>query len=139
MKDWAEGPQGGATMAHEAATDLLVRATPEPTTRIIEFQDVYLNYERTDELKPRLKELIGHEMAGGCVRVILDLGRLGVIDSCGLATLVSVGKQVRLAGGTLALCGLSEMIGRLFELTGLDQVFEVHPSALEALAAVSRE
>ena len=122
-------------MAREGESDLLIRITPDPATRIFEFRDTFLNYERTDEFKPRLKELIGKEMAVGCTRVVLDLTRLGVIDSCGLATLVSVDKQVRLAGGTLALCGLSEMIRRLFELTGLDQVFEVHATEIEAQAA----
>jgi anti-anti-sigma regulatory factor len=37
----------------------------------------------------------------------------------------------------MAICSLSEMIVRLFELTGLEQVFEVHPTVRGALRGAS--
>jgi anti-sigma B factor antagonist len=123
-------------MVQEAGDpDFVVREGPSPTTRIVEFRDTFLNYERTDEMRPRLKQLIAREMEGGCRRIILDLCNVGVVDSCGLATLVSINKQIAIAEGTLALFGLSDMILRLLELTRLDRVFEVHATEDEAAAA----
>jgi anti-sigma B factor antagonist len=98
--------------------ELVVRRPSGTDARVIEFRDPYLNYERTDELKPKLLELVESEMADGCRRLVLDLSRLQVVDSCGLAVLVSLEKKLRAGGATLAISGASEMIHRLFELTG---------------------
>lgn len=112
-----------------------MRAGPAPGIRVLTFRDRYLNYEQTDELKPRLKRLLEAELATGARLVVLDLGAVDVIDSCGLAILVSAGKLARLAGGDLALCGLSDMIRRLFDLTGLVAVFDIHESVADVAPA----
>jgi anti-sigma B factor antagonist len=126
-------------MSPEAGSDLVVQAGPDPEIRIVEFRDRYLNYERTDELKPRLRRLIEAELATGGRRLLLDLAAVEVIDSCGLAILVSAGKLTRLAGGELALCGLSNMLARLFELTGLDAVFDIHATVADAAERAARD
>ena len=127
-------------MVHEGADpDFAVREESDPAVRIVEFRDTFLNYERTDEIKLRLKEVIAREMENGCRRIILDLRNVGVVDSCGLATLVSINKQIGQADGTLALFGLSGMILRLLELTRLDRVFEVHATEDDAVAATHQQ
>ena len=115
--------------------DLVVHETDDGGHRIIEFKDAFLNYERTDDIRARLKEIVARELSSECRHIILECSHLGVVDSCGLATLVAVNKQIEQAGGHMSLCGVSEMITRLFELTRLDRVFEVHATAEEAIAA----
>jgi len=129
--------RAGDTAAEGESDDLLLWQPQEAETRVIALLDPYLNFERTDELKPRLAALIERETANGARRFILDLAKTGVIDSCGLAVLVSLERQIDESGGRLVLCGLSDLLLRLFELTRLERVFTILPDVDQALAARS--
>ena len=85
------------------------------------------------DLKSRLKEVV----AGGHVRVIVDLEDVSFIDSSGLAALVSGFRVAREAGGTVKLAGLNEQTMMVFKLTRLDRVFEIHPDAKDAISSES--
>jgi len=65
----------------------------------------------------------------------VNLENIGVIDSCGLAVLISLKKLVEARGGTIALTNLSVMIQRLFLLTRLDRAFDIHETTEEAVRA----
>lgn len=56
--------------------------------------------------------------------VLLDLKNITFISSSGLMALLVVFKAVRDAGGKLFMCSMNEQVKMLFELTGVDQVFE---------------
>ena len=83
------------------------------------------------DLKSRLKGLV----AGGHVRLIVDLEDVSFIDSSGLAALVSGFRAAREAGGTIKLAGLNEQTMMVFKLTRLDRVFEIHLDAAIALGS----
>ena len=85
------------------------------------------------DIKSRLKELI----AGGHIRLIVDLEDVSFIDSSGLAALVSGFRAAREAGGTIKLAGLREQTMMVFKLTRLDRVFEIHPDAEAAISSES--
>ncbi len=129
-----DGSENDATEVGSSAEDLLLWRPPDPDTRVVVLLDPYLNFERTDELKPRLKALLARELDGGARCIILDLARTGVIDSCGLAVLVSMERQLTEGGARLVLCGLSDLLLRLLELTRLDRVFEIRDNVDVALA-----
>jgi anti-sigma B factor antagonist len=67
-------------------------------------------------------------------KFLIDCGQTGYIDSSGLGALVSLSKKVREVGGELRIAGLNEDLRALFELTKLDTLFHISPSAQEALA-----
>ena len=69
-------------------------------------------------------------------KVIVDLEKVGYIDSSGLATLVEMLKRVKSQGGTLGLAGMSEKVKSLFEITKLDKLFLIFPNQEEAIGRV---
>ena len=68
-------------------------------------------------------------------RVIVDMNRLARIDSCGLAVMLGLLKQIGEAGGILKLCELTKSVQIVFELTRLHHVFDIYGSVDEALQA----
>jgi anti-sigma B factor antagonist len=103
---------------------------------VLSLLDSYLNYSSADDLKHRLKEFVAAKLDEGRPRFVVNLANVGVMDSCGLAVLISLKKLVDGRGGRLILSNLSAMIQRLFALTRLDRAFEVYPTEEAAIRAV---
>lgn len=71
------------------------------------------------------KQLVVDEIARGYREFILDLSACKYIDAVGCGVLVSIGRKIQQAGGTLVLEGLNEDLTVLFELTKLDAHFTI--------------
>jgi anti-sigma B factor antagonist len=84
--------------------------------------------------RQELKQVIADAVEAGARKLVLDFTATAYIDSSGLGALVSINKRVREAGGELRLAGLNEDLRSLFELTKLDTLFAIAPTANEALA-----
>jgi anti-sigma B factor antagonist len=67
-------------------------------------------------------------------RLVVDLSKVNYIDSSGLATLIETMQNVEEYGGKFALAGLQENVRTIFEISRLDQVFQIFPDADAALA-----
>lgn len=76
------------------------------------------------QFKDRMREIAGAS-AG---RVILDLARVGFVDSSGLGAIVAVMKFLAPAC-RLELAALTPNVGKVFHLTRMDSVFVIHPQA----------
>lgn len=63
--------------------------------------------------------------ATGIKTVLVNLQHVTFIDSSGLGALVAAFKAMRAAGGKLVLCSANPQARMLFELTSMDQVFEI--------------
>ena len=74
-----------------------------------------------------LKDLIQSALAAGDRKFLLDFSHTGYIDSSGLGALVTIARQVRLAG-------LNDDLRSLFELTKLDTLFQIAETPAQALA-----
>ena len=61
-------------------------------------------------------------------RMVLDMGRVGFVDSSGVGAIVGLMKAARERGGDLKLTALSPDLRTVLELTRLDRVFEIHDS-----------
>jgi len=66
--------------------------------------------------------------------IVVDLSQVTVIDSPGLAALVSGQSHARDRDGDLILANLSEAAATILALTGLNHTFEIAPSVENALA-----
>ncbi len=67
--------------------------------------------------------------------VVLHLGDVGFIDSCGLGTIVRSLTSLRQAHGDLKLCNLPENVRKVLEMSHLAQLFDSHESEEKAVAA----
>lgn len=67
-------------------------------------------------------------------RLVVDLSDVSYIDSAGLAALIGAMQKVEGYGGKFMLAGLQETVRSIFEISRLDQVFQIFPDADAALA-----
>ena len=84
------------------------------------------------EFKQQLLEVIGQ----GGKQVIVDFSDTTFIDSTTLGVLVGGVKRLRTNEGQLALVCSDRNITKIFEITGLDRVFTIYPTRVEAVANV---
>jgi len=66
-------------------------------------------------------------------RLVVDLSEVSYIDSAGLAALIQAMQKVEGYGGKFMLSGLQETVRSIFEISRLDQVFQIFPDADAAL------
>lgn len=85
--------------------------------------------------RQELKTLVQEGLDRGDRKFLIDCSQTGYIDSSGLGALVSLSKKVREVQGELRISGLNEDLRALFELTKLDTLFLISPTAEDALAA----
>ncbi|MDV3351233.1 anti-sigma factor antagonist [Leptolyngbyaceae cyanobacterium CCMR0082] len=74
----------------------------------------------TNELKLQVTDLL-HE---GIDIVLLDMNQVTFMNSTGIGAMVAMLKIVRARGKQIYLCGLTEQVKMLFELTKMDRVFK---------------
>src|SRR3954453_19835402 len=85
---------------------------------------------------PELKERVLSAIDAGKTRIVVDLSKTTFIDSTTLGVLVGARKRLREYDGALAVVCADEEKLNLFEMTGLDRVFSIHPDRAAAIAAV---
>ena len=88
---------------------------------------------------PRLRELLIDLASKGSYQLIVDLDKVGFLDSTGLGVLVGGLKRVRPHDGSLDLVCTQERILRLFRITGLAKVFGIYQTVDQAIAARQSE
>lgn len=77
---------------------------------------------------PKLRETIVAAVDRGYSRLIVDIEKVAFLDSTGLGVLVGALKRVRSDNGSLDIICTNERLLRIFDITGLDRVFELHRS-----------
>jgi anti-sigma B factor antagonist len=90
-----------------------------------------LDMAAADQMKRVLSGLVNE----GSVKLLVDLGNVGYIDSSGMGALVATLKVARAAGGDLYLCALQDDVRAIFEMTRLIKAITIHATRGEALAA----
>jgi anti-sigma B factor antagonist len=81
----------------------------------------HLGIDSSPDLRDRLLAILQRQPPK---IIIVDLTEVSVIDAAGIATLLEALKIARNRQATLCLKGLQGRIVRLFEVTGLQAVFE---------------
>src|SRR3982751_1712003 len=82
------------------------------------------------EFKQQLLDVIGK----GGRNVVVDFSGTTFIDSTTLGVLVGGVKRLRTNDGQLSLVCSDRNITKIFEITGLDRVFDIYPTRDEAVA-----
>ncbi|NJN45740.1 MAG: STAS domain-containing protein [Candidatus Competibacteraceae bacterium] len=92
---------------------------------------------RLDSLTYRsLEDHLSALIRNGKTTLVIDFTQLEYISSSGLRVLLMAAKQVRAAQGKLALAAMSASIREVFDISGFSSIFEIYPSAQEAIQAV---
>lgn len=87
---------------------------------------------------PILREALDKQIALGHGNLIVDLDDVTFMDSTGLGVLVGRLKRVRGQSGSLRLVCTQERVLKVFKITGLDKVFGIYESLVEARAAAAK-
>jgi anti-sigma B factor antagonist len=112
----------------EAAVDLSLTTRTEGRHTVVEVGgeiDVYT--------APKLRETIVSLVDAGQYDLVVDLERVEFLDSTGLGVLVGGLKRVRTHDGSLSLVCTQERLLKIFRITGLTKVFDIHPDVASAL------
>ena len=84
---------------------------------------------------PELKQQIIDLLDSGSQRVIVNLQSVDYLDSTALGVLIGGLKRLRERNGSLDLICPNPRIKRIFEITGLDKIFDIFNTEDEALKA----
>jgi anti-sigma B factor antagonist len=84
---------------------------------------------------PRLRELLIDLVSKNNYQLIVNMDKVEFLDSTGLGVLVGGLKRVRAHDGSLDLVCTQERILKIFRITGLTQVFDIHETVNQAIAA----
>jgi anti-sigma B factor antagonist len=83
---------------------------------------------------PRLKEALSDGIAQGYTRMVVDLTKVGFLDSTTLGILVGGLRRLRESDGELHLVVDHPHLVKMFRITGFDGVFSIHKTLSEAMA-----
>ena len=82
---------------------------------------------------PKLRETLISLVDNGRYHLVVDLEKVDFLDSTGLGVLVGGLKRVRTHDGSMSLVCTSERLMKVFRITGLTKVFDIHPDVQSAL------
>jgi len=88
---------------------------------------------------PQLKQKMISLLDAGAQQMIVDLSKVEYLDSTALGVLIGGLKRMRERDGNLSLICPSPRIRRVFEITGLDKIFEIYNSERDAEEALARK
>jgi anti-sigma B factor antagonist len=67
--------------------------------------------------------------------ILLDFEGVEFLSSAALGKLITFDRKVKTSKGRLKMCGIAPGILEVFQVTKLNKVFDIRPTAVEALAA----
>ncbi|MEE8574080.1 MAG: STAS domain-containing protein [Thermodesulfobacteriota bacterium] len=82
---------------------------------------------------PEVKESFDNLVKEKKEKVVVNLKGVNYVDSSGLATLVEVFKNMRAYDGKLKLTNLSSKVMGLFEITKLNNLFDIFTEEADAI------
>ena len=88
---------------------------------------------------PQLKQQMISMLEGGARELVVDLAKVDYLDSTALGVLIGGLKRMRERDGNMVLICPSPRIRRVFEITGLDKIFDMYDTEGEAQEAMGKE
>ena len=84
-------------------------------------------------LQERVQDVIARDE-----HVIVDLGGMNYVSSAGLRSFIMLAKNARARQKTIALVALQDEVTEIFEISGLLDLFEIHGTMDDAVAALPK-
>lgn len=82
-----------------------------------------------------LGDTLNTAITGGKNKIVLDLKDVEYMSSAGLREMVSALKRVQYGTGDLRLANPSERVQEVLELAGLNEIFKIFPTQVEAVGS----
>ena len=82
---------------------------------------------------PDVKQALTGLVDGGATRLVVDLSDATFVDSTTLGVLMGAARRVRAQQGDLAIVCRDPNIRKIFEITLLDRILDIHESAAYAV------
>ena len=86
---------------------------------------------------PEFKQQLLEVISQGAREVVVDLSSTTFIDSTTLGVLVGGVKRLRANDGRLSLVCTDRNITKIFEITGLDRVFDIYRDRDDAVSSIA--
>ena len=86
---------------------------------------------------PRFAQCLQETLDQGNTRIVLDLSGVEFIDSTGLSVLLTGLRRVTQLQGRMAVVCANPTVLRLFQITSLDETFDIFPDREGAVAHVT--
>lgn len=96
-------------------------------------QGVDLEGEIDVSTSPRIKDVLNEQIDQGHHNLVINMERVRYIDSTGLVAFISALKRVREKNGKIVLICTNPHILKIFNITGLNNVFDVYQTQDEAM------
>jgi anti-sigma B factor antagonist len=87
------------------------------------------------EAETSFKRTVTRLIEQGHVHLLVDLAKVGFLDSSGLGALVRALTNTQKEGGTTKLLSAGPQVKKLLTMTNLDSVFEIHDDLETAIAS----
>jgi anti-sigma B factor antagonist len=84
---------------------------------------------------PAVRSSVIEALADGATHIVIDLDEVDFLDSTGLGVLVGALKRARTRGGRLQVVCNQPRLRKVFEITGLDTVFDLQSTVAAAVAS----
>jgi anti-sigma B factor antagonist len=84
---------------------------------------------------PRLRELLIDLVSKNDYQLVVNLDKVGFLDSTGLGVLIGGLRRVRAHGGSLDLVCTQQRILKILTIAGLTEVFGIYATVDQAIAA----
>jgi anti-sigma B factor antagonist len=81
-----------------------------------------------------LGERLNDSISKGNNKIVLDLSKVEYMSSAGLREMVAALKRVQ-GTGDLRIASPSERVKEVMELAGLDEIFKIYPTQVEAVGS----
>jgi len=85
---------------------------------------------------PLFEKRVAQAVAGGKVRVVIDMAEVSGVGSAGLRSLLMASKTATAGGSRIVLAGLSPAIRKAFDTSGFTGLFAMHADVEAALKAL---
>ena len=98
---------------------------------------VHTPEDLTERMGEVVRESIHDQISQGRRSIVLDMTSTESFDSEGLTALLDAKDAASHSGGSLKICGLPSTGRKIFELTRLDQQFELFESLIDAVKSAN--
>ncbi|MGL4392533.1 MAG: STAS domain-containing protein [Fusobacteriaceae bacterium] len=88
---------------------------------------------------PKLKEKIAKLLESDTKKIVIDFEQLSHINSLAMGILRNKLKTAKENGGDIKLVKLNSHIKDIFEMIGLDEIFEIYQTEAEAIQKFSKK
>ena len=110
-------------------------------TRTVESEPPVIELEGEVDVytAPQLKQQMISLLESGAKELIVDLTKVEYLDSTALGVLIGGLKRMRERDGNMVLVCPSPRIRRVFEITGLDKIFDIFNAQEDAAESMGKE